>query len=290
MVAHMRSSTCAFLLLIPLLPACGHERSTIPTSPTGTVSPPVMGQVGLSAWVFDTAMRPLVGARVEAADGASAGVSAVTSEGGRAGLTGAFDGGTHFRVTADGHEVVVQRWSCPTAACPVPYAFFYLRPLSPPAIELTGEYTLTITANASCTMLPADAQSRTYRVSLAPRMRAGTADLMGYVLSNHSGAVIESLRGGYFGVAGHYVRSYLVSGEGESPGLIEWLDDTGYVAYTGTAEAAVTPGASSIALSLDGQVEYLQLRAPIPPDGLITGVQSRQTCTSRQHRLVLTAR
>lgn len=241
--------------------------------------------------VSDSAFRPLEGARVEAVEGAGAGAAAVVGGDGAFLISGAFDGGTRFRAAMDGHETVTQTWSCSVPDCAggaTPWTMFYLRPLSPPAIDLGGEYTMTLTAAASCATLPAETRSRTYRVTLAPRMRTGTADVLGFLISYHSGAVIESLRGGYFGVAGNYVRSYMVSGEGDEPGLIEWLDDTGYVAFTGTAEAALSPGAGPLTLSFHGQVEYLQLRAPISDSGIITGVESRETCTSTEHRMVLT--
>ena len=289
MVAHMRYSTCAFLLLIPLLPGCsGDERATTLTSPSSAALPPAVTQSTLHAWVYDTAMRPLAGARIEVADGASAGASVVTSGNGQGLLTGAFDGGTHFRAVHDGHESVVQKWSCPTSSCGFPWTSFYLRPLSPPAIDLSGEYTMTITANASCEMLPPESRSRTYPVTLSPRMRPGTADVMGFTVLHHSGAVVDAFRHGYVGVAGNYARSYVIGGEGDQPGLVGWLDDTGYVAFMGTAEAALYPGASPATLSFNGQVEYLQLRAPIPSNGTISGIETRLTCTSSEHRMVLT--
>jgi hypothetical protein len=300
MVAHMRHCTCAFLLLIPLA-ACDDARPQVPTAPTATTPPPApapppapppTGITVMRGGVLDTAFRRIPGAFVEVLDGPDAHATAAVQSDGLVTIYGTFERTTRFRAGAEGHESVVQ-------TCPEPcngfnqtvWIFFQLRPLSPPAIDLAGAYTLTVTASASCSMLPEESRSRSYGVTLTARMRPGTADVLGYGLSFESEAVVDWLRQGYMGVAGNDVRSYWTSGEFDQPGIIESLGDKRYVTFMGTVEASLNPGSrSSQTLTFVGSVDYLELESPPTRFGPGGRVLSRQSCTASDHRVLLTAR
>jgi hypothetical protein len=242
--------------------------------------------------VLDTAMRPMRGAVVEVLDGPNAHATANPAEGGLVQVNGSFDRTTRFRASAEGHESLVQTCADPCSAFNgTMWINFYLRPLSPPAIELGGNYTLTVTASASCESLPAESRTRTYPVSLTARTRPGTADVMGYIVDFQSDVVVDWTRQGYFGVAGNDARAYWLDGEGELPGLIEALGDNRYVTFHGTVEATLNPGSrNTFTMALRGAIEYLEATSPLTRFGRGGNVLSRMTCTAIDHRVVLTPR
>lgn len=239
--------------------------------------------------VFDTAFRTIPGAFVEVLDGPDVHTTAAVQPNGLVMISGSFERTTRFRASADGHESVV-------LTCGECYVFnqsmwinFALRPLSPPPIDLAGEYTMTVTASPSCSMLPADSRSRALPVSLTARTRQGTAAVLGYVVSYRSDAVADWLREGYIGVAGNDVNLPWWDGEGELPGLIESLGGNRYVTFLATARGTLNPGArTSMTLPLSGSIDYVEVDLPLTRFG--TRVLSRQSCTSGDHRVELTAR
>ncbi len=210
----------------------GTSPSMSPTAPTGpsVITAPTPGSnqttsvTGIWGFVTDTAYRPLVDARVEVLDGASAGASAVVDSDGAVNLTGFFDSATRFRVTKDGYETLTQTWTCSVAQCQNnarPWLGFYVRPLAP-ALELAGDYTLTITAAATCSALPVESRSRSYAVTLTARTREGTSDVVGFNGRLHSPDVPELFRSFGVGVAGDYASISLRTGHGDEPGLVEY--------------------------------------------------------------------
>ena len=100
-------------------------------------------------WVQDPAGRGLVGARVEALDGPSAGTFAVVGGDGTFDYQGAFTLSTQFRASYDGHESAVDTPRCSVANCADgerPWMVFSLRPLETP-VDPGCDYTL---ADRSC--------------------------------------------------------------------------------------------------------------------------------------------
>jgi hypothetical protein len=300
----MRHWTCAILLLIPLAAACDDARPQVPTAPTAApapvaaptpappATPPATGITVMRGGVFDTAFRPIPGAFVEVLDGPDVNATVAVQPNGLVMISGRFERTTRFRASAEGHESLILTCAEP---CNVfnqsLWINFSLRPLSPPAIDLAGQYTLTATASESCSMLPEESRSRSYGVTLTARMRPGTTDVLGYWLSFESEAVVDWLRQGYVGVAGNDVRSFWTGGEGELPGLIESLGDNRYVTFLGTVDASLNPGLrSSQTLMFDGSIEYLEVESPLTRFGPGGRVLSRQSCTSSDHRVVLTSR
>ena len=287
----MRVTTFAFLLTPSLIAGCSDRSSAVlPTAPTPVVTPGPI-QVTLRGVVWDSALRGLGGARVEVLDGASAGTTVVAERSGAVTLTGAFDSSTRFRASHEGHETLVSTWAGNNGASA--WLTFTLRPLAPPPPDLAGDYTMTITASASCSSLPAESRSRTYRASLKANARPGTADVLGFVVTLESDAVLEWTRRGYIGVAGTYASSWWATGEAmESPGLVESLGDNRYVTFRGVATATLNPATRQpIALTLNGTIELLGLRGPmtstnVPPGAVI----SQESCESNAHRMVLTRR
>lgn len=287
----MRFTTFAFLLTPSLIAGCSDRSSAVsPTAPTPVVTPGPI-QVTLRGVVWDSALRALGGARVEVLDGASAGTTVVAERSGAVTLTGVFDSSTRFRASHEGHETLVSTWAGNNGASA--WLTFTLRPLATPPPDLAGDYTMTIAASASCSSLPAESRSRAYRASLKANARPGTADVLGFVVTLESDAVLEWTRRGYVGVAGTYASSWWATGEfAEGPGLVESLGGNQYVTFRGAASVTLTPASGQpIALTFNGSIGYLELRAPmtstnVPPSVVI----SQEHCESTEHQMVLTRR
>ena len=283
----------ALILSLPLLGACSDSpQALLPTAPTSMVPAGNTTSVqNITGSVFDTAYRPLPGAKVVVLDGPSAGASAIVDNSGVVTLSGNFDSSTRFQASIDGHESQTAAWTCSVANCANnarPWLGFQLRPLLAP-VDLAGEYVMTITANASCTGLPANVQSRSYPVTLTRHFRDGTADLLGFNGVIHNDEVVASLREFRIGVAGSFAGMYFRRGDGDEPGLVEHLADDRYVGFTGNAAGTVNAGNSS-SIAFSGSVDNLVLRAPPGATLMMANVMSKQSCESSEHRLMLARR
>jgi hypothetical protein len=294
MFLRTRSLAC---LIAVFAAGCGDGRMSTPTGPTSSSapiasSPAAPTQQTIRGTVQDPAGRWLVGAKVEALDGPSTGVSAVVHSDGMFDFNGFFDQNTHFRATFEGHESLTDTPHCSVTDCTGsarPWMFFQLRPLAAP-IDLAGDYTLTITNAEGCSTLPLYAVSRNYQVTLTPKFRDNTADLLGYNVDFHSTAVLESMRRLTIGVAGDYISLFIYRGEAD-PGLAEDLGSNRYVSYVGESKATLNRASlSMIDLTFDGTIEAVVTRDTLGPTyaPLPANLVSKERCTSQFHRLVLT--
>ena len=275
--------------VVPLVTACcGDGDGASPTGPTATAGVQVPQSVRGS--VQDPAGRYLVGARVEALDGPSAGTAAFVRADGVFDFIGTFDQYTRFAASFEGHETLIDTTHCSVVNCAGarPWMFFQLRPLAAP-IDLSGDYTLTIAAAEGCA-LPGDALSRNYQVAISKRFRTDTADLMGFDLAFRSPAVLESMRHLYIGVAVDYISLFVYSGEAD-PGLAEDLGLNRYVSFVGSSSATVNRASTSkLDLTFDGTIEAVTTQRPLGAayTPLPSDLVSKQQCKSEYHRLLLT--
>ena len=278
--------------LVPLVTAsCGDDgRIAMPTAPTVVQNVPAA--VPLRGSVQDPAGRWLVGATVEALDGPSTGTKAVVGGDGIFNFTGLFDLTTRFRATHEGHETLIDTPRCSVPNCERgarPWMLFYLRPLAAP-LDLSGNFTLTLTASASCATLPADARTRCYPVTITKRFRENTADLMGFDMELRSTGVLASLRRQSIGVAANYISLYLWRGEGELPAIAEDLGDNRYVSFTGETRATLSPGnLSTIELVFLGSIDVVTLRQPMDTTYFVrpSDLVAKEECAAKEHSLTL---
>jgi hypothetical protein len=146
---------------------CGGSPSTPTAARPPTPQPVPSGATQLAGIVYDSAERPLSGARVEVLDGPQAGQWAVTDGRGSYGFNGTFDDATRFRATMTGHVPAIGTRGARCAPCnPNWWLYFFLQPDGASA-DLTGDYTLTIAADPACSDLPAPARERTYTARIA---------------------------------------------------------------------------------------------------------------------------
>ena len=121
--------------------------------------------------VLDTAYQPVADVRIEVLDGQRAGAFAVTNAVGRYELPGSFAGAMLVRAAKDGYVSTAKRHDPSTWSQERQQLGFTLE-VSSPSVNLTGRYTLTLTADAACTRLPAEVRTRRYPTSIALRQRA----------------------------------------------------------------------------------------------------------------------
>jgi len=277
----------AVVLLAAMGFGCGDSRNaTPPLAPSASV--PLTAPQSLSGYVADTAFRAVTGARVEVLDGPQAGLSMLSDAGGHFTYTGTFAPSVTFRVSKDGYNSATTT-SMSSAPGGRPWAYVRLAPVDAPA-DIAGDYTLTFTADASCTSLPADARTRTYAATIAatpdPLVPAGT--LFRAVIAG--APVVPGNDGFPVGVAGNFVTLEVWNGEG--PGVVERLAPKTYVGLFGYAGGTVTSSSAPMTAAFDGTIEYCVATTDGTPAYGCTSVPTdrREQCASANHRVTLTRR
>jgi len=284
-----------------LLAGCSNETpakpgSLIPTGPT-VVAPP-LPSVTVRGIVYDTALRPLAGAMVEVLNGAQAGNVATTGADGGFGFSGAFEDDTRFRATKDGHEAGVATLGAYCERCnPHHWVYFSLAVPMPPA-NLAGEYTLTVHANDACTMLPAEARSRTYPARVVAHTTQPTSANTIFHGTASGASLVSGLAwdGLWFYVAGDYVEMFIGDLHGQ-PGFVEQMGANTYFGFGGLGATSLGASVSMVSMTFDGDVFYCELKPGVAPldasQRFTCGADqavSRLTCPSRSHRIELARR
>lgn len=171
-------------------------------------------------------------------------------------------------------------------------------PLPPTSVSTPpSAFTLTITADSSCTDLPNEARTRTYGATVTPNTSWHYPDnthfdvwargpfLAGFTSSDRIVMAVTDR-----------ITFFLGNLRGQ-PALVEQLSATTYVAFGGGASASVDQAASSIAASFDGFIDYCVMKSAteLPVQGLLYDCApdralTRTRCESNEHRLTLTRR
>lgn len=292
---HRLIATWGILVLGLGIAGCDSSSSQSPVGPSEVAqlpppAPAPAGTVHLAGTVSDAAWRPLAGARVEVINGPEAGRFTSASATGQFSISGIFDETTLFRATHEGHVAATRPLPAPCGPCnPDWWIHFYLESAAP-AVNLTGRYSLTFTADSTCGALPEAARSRTYdaTIRLDTRPEGPANSRFDVVLDG------ESLVAGYdrftIGVAGDYLVAGMGDGHG-SAGLVEEVAAHAYVTLAGDMALTVTDPTAILA-SFRGVVEYCELQAD-----WAARYSCRQSptlasaqCESSNHRVELTRR
>jgi hypothetical protein len=281
-----------------LVSACdGGDRipsATSPNAPAGvpTAASPRIGEP-ISGVVYDTAMRPVAGARVELLDGPQAGMSITADANGGFSLTATVDDTTQFRASKEGHVSASVTILPHCDRCnPKRWVFFYLDVLEPP-VAVAGDYTLTFVAGSNCTSLPADLRTRSYGVTIGPadlnwHGYPGNSSTSFKVRPNGS-SFPDGLNGFYLNVAGNYINLSL--GDHTDPGITEQVEANTYFAFGGWAILSTAPPVSTISTTFQGWIDYcvnpnMGARYDCKPSPAVTLTR----CESTTHQLILTRR
>lgn len=288
------------IAVVLLVSACASESTALltPTAPTAlTAAPAAVAVPGLtvSGKVYDTGHRPLAGARVQVLNGVDAGLSTTADARGQYWLTGSFDGGTLFLATLEGYREAVAPLPEPCPRCNPPHwVYFYLGSPAAPA-DIAGRYTLTVIADASCSMLPAEMRTRTYSATIVAEPRQPTPDDTRFVATVEGRSVLPGLgwRDVAIAVAGDYLDLSLGDLHGQ-PGVVERVYDNAFFAFGGWGSTNVGAGpVSTITSTFEGAIEYCVL-----PPGMSPIADARYACArphadthavcqSRGHQLIL---
>jgi hypothetical protein len=243
------------------------------TAPSATLSAPVnLGSV--VGFVVDTAFRPLEGARVDVLEGVEAGLFTTADRTGHFVLTGRFDLTTPFRASHHEHDMVTQlpRFSSPGGQ---PWVVFYLKPVAG-AVNIAGEYAMTLAADQTCVDLPEEMRTRNYTATVAlASVEQIPADTYFDVTVHSTARTPQSFSG--IGVAGHDLGFDGSRNHDGTPTLVEQVGSEAYLSYrpnNGFAVTTVKGAPLTISTSFDGVIDYS-----------VAGTHVR--CESAQHRLVM---
>jgi hypothetical protein len=233
-----------FVALVPGLVGCDNDRP----SPVGPgAGSPGPGAITISGTVFDKAFRPLGRATVEVLDGPQAGLSAVADARGGFSMAGAFNEGTRFRATAEGHVPSIRTLQPFCADCHPNWWINFALELPYASAEIGGDYTLTFVANGTCTMLPDDMRTRTFTATIpetSPALRPNEFFRVGGATFFADWDAIS------IGVAGNYVALWLET-------VVEQIAPNSFLAFGGEAAGLVeTSDMSTIVLPFQGSIEY----------------------------------
>jgi hypothetical protein len=168
------------------------------------------------------------------------------------------------------------------------YLEIFLEP-GTPSVTMTGDYTISFSADASCSALPDEVRTRTYNVTMTPSSIAG--------IPNHYGAVLggatffPSVGSNTFsvGVAGTEANFNFGDPYDDGTSIVEEVGPATYLAIWGGGVLSV--GGPTISGSFDGTFQYCPSSTSMHGNGSIYGcpVQSI-SCSSKTHTVTLTRR
>ena len=267
----MTNSTRAAIVL--LLLAHGAGCSPGPTSPSTLPRARASTPVALRGSVHDTESRPLAGVSVSAVSRPD--VVAYSDANGQFSITAheveGFDGADLFRAEKDGYLSESRTLGSGLS--------FVLTALAP-AVNIAGEYNLTIVADAACAALPADMRTRTYIAEFF----VGTNIVLGSVC----GATFVEGRTELDAYITGNVVSFTTDVHG--PGwIVEEVGPSSYLAFRGVATARVGTPVSAISAAFEGLIEYCTSSVSLRPD-YRCAANHAHSCMSNNHQFLLTNR
>ena len=282
-----RSMLVVLLLLAGGL-GCNSRSPTAPgtVTPTGPTAGASTNGITIAGHVFDRAWRPLVSARIEVLDGPNAGMSTTTNASGEFRLTGAFDETMRFRASTPGHRDETLGLPARCERCIPNFWIYFSLDRDTPAIELTGEYTLTFTADASCAVLPEEFRTRAFDVRVGPSLGGVAAQ---FVVALQGGSFLPGYDKFDIGVAGDHFAGVLGDFHG-SPGIAEQVGVDTFLGFEGSASAVVSADAGTVAGAFDGVISVCRLAGAPGSRYSCDGAITRAVCPSSRHRFVLPRR
>lgn len=248
------------------------ERVTSPTPGQSPQAAPLTVVFSVTGTVFDTISRPIASARVSIESGPSRGVAVMSDEQGRftfESVAGPFGA----RASKAGYRDQLIGISGPQGA-----RWFRLQSTRE-SLSMSGTFTMTFTADASCSAIPGYARRRAYDA--------------GSVLETETMYLI-TLAGGGYGLSGSgYYSNVLYGGVFEDiaqinlsdPPIWEKFPQGSYLVVVGQAQGSIRELPTT--LQLDGWFTYCAQMTPGPEPRCAV---SEVTCRSSNHRLTIAAR
>lgn len=277
------------LLLLATASACSDSHPSLLSPPMSPSTPPVTPtpSSSLLGYAHDAAFRTVAGALVEVLDGPQTGASVTSGPDGRFTLTGSFANPWTLRITKDGFRPLTMTTGFNGYS---PIVSARLEAVAAP-VGLAGEYTMTLQADDTCVGLPSDVRTRTYVATIGPASDPQASPGTSLTLTATGARFLPTFDSFQVGVAGADVGFMLY--HGEDWGLVEQAAPDTFIAIAAEGVVSV-PGsiASSIALSIDGSLEYCVLRpgAVWNRSCQSSSTLTYQACPSSHPRLTLERR
>jgi hypothetical protein len=178
------------------------------------------------------------------------------------------------------------------------WVYFFLALPEAPA-NIAHDYTVTVTADPSCTTLPGHARQRTYTTRIVPNVTQPTAANTLFAATVDGASLVTDLswQGLWFAVAGDYLEVSMGDLHGQ-PGILERTATNGYFSVGGQGTTTLgSSGVSRITAAFDGEILHCELGpgvAPLDADGRFNCPPalaiSRVACQARNHQLELIRR
>jgi hypothetical protein len=262
-----------------------------PTAPSVIANVPV-GEL-IRGTAYDSAFRPIAGARIEIVAGPGTGRSTTSDSVGQFTLTvpDKVEDTMQIRASKDGYVAASVQPQADCERCnPRRWVFFYLDVLEPP-VQLAGDYTLTFVADRSCTNLPEELRTRTYEATVA----AARINYPGYPASSTTSYEV-TIKGSIFSdtyqylglnVAGHFVNISI--GDHTDPGVAERVAPDTYFTFGGSTTVTVGSPATTIAAPFQGWIEQCTLKSAVGSryDCGPAKAASVTRCDARGHEIIL---
>jgi hypothetical protein len=237
------------VLLLVMGVGCESPTRESHLAPPPSPPPSSPAEYSLSGTVRDTAYRLIPDVRIQVVEGAPVEVSTLTDASGRFELPGTFTGVVVVRAEKAGYVSMTRRAGTAPSGGGRQSLFFDME-LDAPSVNLTGDWNLTLQADASCEAVPDVLRTRTYTASLAPSSFR-PQNYVGLL----SGAEFRGPRTEmYIGVAGTYASFDLSSAWDAEYYIHEKLAPSGYLAIWGVGEGSASE--SMVSGSLRGSFEY----------------------------------
>jgi hypothetical protein len=275
-VLNFRMRRIGFAILV----SCGAGCADSSSRPQPT-APSIIPEYSLSGVVQDSAFRPIADVTVDIIEGARTGARATTDPSGRYTFLGTFRETIALRASKDGYVPAVKTYSTTYGGSQV--LVFSLEPISPSA-NIAGEYTLILTADNSCTDLPALVRTRTYTATIAPSPSSLSSNFYTIALSGaefYPSNLNNSLG---VGVSGSFAR---ILSFDYGIGIAEQLAPSTYVSIWGEANAQVI--GSTISGEWSGGFEYCE-GSGTGPGFYRCSTRPAAYCEASNHRVTLRRR
>jgi hypothetical protein len=282
----MFRSPIVILLVVVVVTGC-YGDSSRPTSPSPAGTPSLQS---ISGVVRDLLGRPIGDARIEVGEGPSLGVATISDAQGQFSLEAIASGDrVSLNASKDGYETA-------TIRARVGQTVIFLRDAT--VANLEGRATIVVTADASCTQLPASLRTRSYAAVVTPSTKTDAAMASPSIfVGDLNGADFYQGYSTLWLMATHdAVRFNIFSWDAynwwlEDDPVIERVTASSHVSVSGTATAAVSSGQSTISAALDGTVSFCAESKPggQPQWPLACAVPTVE-CTSAHHQLTMTRR
>jgi Carboxypeptidase regulatory-like domain len=267
-----------FVLVAVVVAGCDGE-SARPTSPSATSTQ--QSRITVAGVVRDLLQRPIRDARIEVAEGPSSGLAAISDALGQFSIDAIASGDRVALIASkDGYETATVRPR-------VGQTVIILRDAT--VVNIEGGATIMLTADASCTQLPASLRTRSYAAVVTRSTTTGAvmASPSTFVGDLNGADFYQGYNKIWLMTTHDAVRFHIFSWDAfnwwlEDEHIVERVTPTSHLSVAGTATAAVSNSQSTITTELDGTLSFCAESKPgaqlqWPPTCAVPAVGCRST-------------